>query len=147
MRRDPNQEADLGLADASVFVLPLWALGACQFQSGINKRVLVWVTIVYAHTYTHALIHTCALRHVTLSRALANGTSLLKVRRARNNVPEELRSLPPSSLLLLFLLLSSSFLFMPDLILGPGEMRGREARSRKATGRREKMRKKAYAAR
>lgn len=42
--RNPNQKADLGPADASVFrTRPFWALGACQFASGINKRVSVWV--------------------------------------------------------------------------------------------------------
>jgi len=46
---NPNQKADLGPADASVFrTRPLWALGACQFASGINKRVSVWVTSVDA---------------------------------------------------------------------------------------------------
>ncbi|EFN60747.1 hypothetical protein EAG_09386 [Camponotus floridanus] len=49
--RNPNQKADLGLADASVFVQPFWVLlGACQFESGINKLVSVlklFVKIAY----------------------------------------------------------------------------------------------------
>jgi len=90
--RNPNQKADLGLADASVFVLPLWVLGGCQFESGINKRVSVWVIFVHARARVHVMV----------SRSLGERERLLKVRRARNT-PEESR-LP-------------FFLFMPDLIL------------------------------
>lgn len=63
--RNPNQKADLGLADASVFVLPLWVLDACQFASGINKRVSVWVISVHAR----------ARARDGIARVLANGTS------------------------------------------------------------------------
>lgn len=90
--RNPNQKADLGLADASVFVLPLWVLGACQFESGINKRVSVWVISV------HAGARACTWWYRTRAWRTER---LLKVRRARNT-SEGLRSL---------------FCAMPDLIL------------------------------